>query len=131
MVRPGSRLLRVRVESQTGAPLRVWAVRQPGRRLSVLFIDRTARAVRVDLVLSSRFRATVQRLLAPSPRATSGETLDGQRLGPDLRWHGRRQIETAAPHDGSFAVTVRPMSASVVTVPLVGPRSRRPARRRF
>jgi hypothetical protein len=142
MARPGSRLLRVHVQAPTGAPLRVWAVRQPGRRLSVLLIDRTARPVKVELIVPSRRHATVQRLLAPSPGATSGETLDGQRLGPNLRWRGRRQIETAAPHHGSFVVTVPPMSASVVSVALVGhrsrpgpssvpgPRSRRPAHRR-
>jgi hypothetical protein len=120
MARPGSRLVRVHVQAQTGAPLRVWAVRQPGRRLTVLLIDRSARPVKVDLIVPSRRRATVQRLIAPSPRATSGETLDGQRLGSNLRWRGRRQTETAAPHHGSFTVTVRPMSASMVTIALVG-----------
>ena len=81
MVGPGSRLARVRVHAGAGAPLRAWAVRQPGHRLSVLLIDRTARAARVVMRLPSRRRAAVERLVAPSPRATSGETLDGQWLG--------------------------------------------------
>lgn len=122
MLHPGSRLVRVRVQAPAGAPLRAWAVRQRGHRLSVLLIDRTARAVRVDVRLPSRRRATVQRLVAPTARATSGETLDGQWLGPDLRWDGRKRVERIAPHGGRFTVTVRGMSAELMTVQLIARR---------
>jgi hypothetical protein len=119
MMRPGSRLARVQVHAHAGAPLRVWAVRQREHRLSVLLIDRAARAVKVNLTLPSRRRAIVQRLVAPSPRATSGETLDGQWLGADLRWEGRRRLETVAPRGGHFTITVRAMSADLLTVALI------------
>ncbi len=122
MVGPGSRLARVRVHAGAGAPLRAWAVRQPGHRLSVLLIDRTARAVRVVMRLPSRRRATVERLVAPSPRATSGETLDGQWLGADLRWDGRQRVERIAPHGGRFTITVRATSAALMTVALIARR---------
>jgi hypothetical protein len=122
MVRPGSRLVRVRVHARAGAPLRAWAVKQRGHRLSVLLIDRTARSVRVGLRLPSRRRATIERLLAPSPRATSGETLDGQWLGADVRWDGRKRVERIAPHDGRFTITVRGMSAELMTVSLMARR---------
>ena len=122
MLRPGSRLIRVRVQAPAGAPLRAWAVRQTGQRLSVLLIDRTARAVRLSLRLPSRRRAVVQRLVAPSARATSGETLDGQWLGADLRWDGRKRVERIAPHGGRFTITVRGVSAELMTVPLIARR---------
>ena len=120
MLRPGSRLVRVRVQGPAGAPLRAWAVRQTRRRLSILLIDRTTRAVRVGVPLPSHRRATVQRLVAPSARATSGETLDGQWLGADLRWKGRKRVERVAPHGGRFTITVRAMSAELMTTQLAG-----------
>jgi hypothetical protein len=116
--RPGSRLVRVRVRAPTGAPLRAWAVKQRGHRLSVLLIDRSARAVRVSLRVPTRRGVTVQRLVAPSPRATSGETLDGQWLGADLRWNGRRRVGRIAPHHGDVTTTVCGMSAELMTVSL-------------
>jgi hypothetical protein len=122
MLRPGSRLVRVRVEAAAGAPLRAWAIRQTGHRLSVLLIDRTARAVTVSLRLPSHRRAAVQRLVAPSAAATSGETLDGQWLGADLRWDGRKRVERIAPHGGRFTITVRGMSAALMTVQLIARR---------
>jgi hypothetical protein len=122
MLRHGSRLARVRVQAPAGAPLRAWAVRQPGHRLSVLLIDRTARTVRVSLRLPSRRQAAVQRLVAPSSRATSGETLGGQWLGADLRWDGRKRIERIAPHGGRFTLTVRGMSAELMAVQLTARR---------
>jgi hypothetical protein len=122
MLGPRSRLARVRVQAPAGAPLRAWAVRHTGHRLSVLLIDRTARAVRVTVPLASRGRAVVQRLVAPSARATSGETLDGQWLGADLRWDGRKRVERIAPHGGRFTITVRGMSAELLTVQLIARR---------
>ena len=122
MLRRGSRLARVRVQAPADAPLRVWAVRQTGHRLSVLLIDRTARPARVIMRLPSRRRATVQRLVAPSARATSGETLDGQWLGADLRWDGRKRIERIAPHGGRFTIAVRGMSAELMSVQLTAHR---------
>ena len=62
--------------------------------LHVLVIDKSNRTVRVDLHLPATGPATVQRLLAPSASSTAGETLDGQRLGPDGTWIGTRLTET-------------------------------------
>jgi hypothetical protein len=60
--------------------------------------------------------------VAPSARATSGETLDGQWLGADLRWDGRKRVERIAPHGGRFTITVRGMSAELLTVQLIARR---------
>ena len=85
---------------------------------SVLLIDAVGRPAQVKLTLPTRGHATVQRLLAPSPRATSGETLDGQRLGADLRWDGRRHVGIVTGHGGRLAITVPGTSAAMVTVAL-------------
>lgn len=95
--------------------LSAWAVRSSNRTLHVLLIDKGVRSVRVALHLPTRGPATVQRLLAHSAYAQSGETLAGQRLGTDARWHGRLVLQTLAPRRDRYVVTVARRSAALIT----------------
>ena len=85
-----ARLVRLHMAHARSLNLSAWAVRVRGGILHVLVLDKSNRTVRVDLRLPATGPATVQRLLAPSASATTGETLDGQRLGPDGTWVGAR-----------------------------------------
>lgn len=121
MLGPGSRLVPLRARATAGVQLHAWAVIRRRRQLNVLLIDDSARAAKVDLKLPSRHRAIVQRLLAPSARARTGETFAGQRLGADARWHGHRHVEVVTPHHGHYVTIVRGTSASLITLPVDGP----------
>jgi hypothetical protein len=85
----------------------------------VLLIDKGQRAVDVSLRLPSVGRATVQRLLAPSPAALGGVTLAGQRLGADASWQGRALDQTIRTStSGAYSVAVPRDSAALVTLRL-------------
>jgi hypothetical protein len=116
MLGANSHLVRVRVHASKGVRLRAWAVRRRRGRLSVLLIDGSARTVKVNLEIAGRRDAIVHRLLAPSADARTGETLDGQWLGSDLRWHGRRRVQIAVARKGRFAITVTGTTAALITL---------------
>jgi hypothetical protein len=82
----------------------------------VLLINKGSHAVHAVLRLPTVARASVERLLAPSVRATGGETLDGQRLGVHETWVGRASGATITPSDGSYELTVPGASAALVRV---------------
>ena len=88
--------------------LSAWAVRVRGDMLHVLVIDKSNRTVRVDLHVSAIGPATVQRLLAPSASSTAGETLDGQRLGPDGTWIGTHLTQMIAAGTHGYVADVAP-----------------------
>jgi hypothetical protein len=116
-----ARLVRLETSHSRSLNLSAWAVRVRGNMLHVLVIDKSNRSVRVDMHLPATGPATVQRLLAPSASSTTGETLDGQRLGPHGTWIGTRVIQTitAGPH--GYVVTVPRRSEALVGV-RIGPR---------
>ncbi len=87
-----------------------------GDALHVLLNNKGDRPLRIELQLPATGVATVQRLLAPSAGARDGVTLDGQRLGPDFDWLGRRASETIAPGSGRYLVAVPATSAALVEV---------------
>jgi hypothetical protein len=116
-----ARLVRVHVAHARSLNLSAWAVRVRGGNLHVLVIDKSNRTVRIDLRLPASAPATVQRLLAPSASSTTGETLDGQRLGPDGTWIGARQIETMTRGPHGYTLTMPRRSAALVEV-AVAPR---------
>ncbi|MGH2894758.1 MAG: hypothetical protein ACRDPM_16060, partial [Solirubrobacteraceae bacterium] len=60
--------------------------------------------------------ADVQRLLSPSASAEAGVTLAGRALGANGHWQGVSADQTATPRGGAYAVSVRGMSAALVTV---------------
>jgi hypothetical protein len=113
-----ARLVRLHMSEPRQANLSAWAVRVRGDILHVLLIDKGNRNLQVQLRLPATGRATVQRLIAPSASSTAGETLDGQRLGPDGTWIGTRQVEAIAPGRNGYMVTVPKRSAALVGVRL-------------
>jgi Glycosyl hydrolase family 79 C-terminal beta domain len=111
-----ARLVRVHMSHPRSLNLSAWAVRVRGGRLHVLLIDKSDRTVRFDLHLPATGPATVQRLLAPSASSTAGETIDGQRLGPNGTWIGTRLTETIKPGAHGYVLTVPRRSAALVGV---------------
>ncbi len=114
-VGPGAQLIPSRLVVPSSAHLKAWVVRLPGGRLHVLLINKGSRAGAVRLNLPVTGTGTVERLRAPSLRATSGVTLGGQQLGGDAQWHGPRTAETIGAAAGS-TVTVPGYSAALVTL---------------
>ena len=111
-----ARLVRLQVSHPRSLNLSAWGVRVAGDRLRVLVIDKSNRTVRVDLHLPATGPATVQRLLAPSASSTTGETLDGQRLGPDGTWIGTRLTQSINAGAHGYVLTVPRRSAALVGV---------------
>jgi hypothetical protein len=111
-----ARLVRLHIAHPRSLNLSAWAVRVRGNVLHVLVIDKSNRSVRVDLRLPATGPATVQRLLAPSASSTIGETLDGQRLGPDGTWIGTRVIQTITAGPRGYALIVPRRSAALIGV---------------
>jgi hypothetical protein len=118
MLGPDARLVRLRVHDPASIDLKAWAVQVQGHALHVLLINKSTRSVRAALMLPAAGIATVQRLLAPSAAARSGETLNGQQLGPDDHWHGRSGRETIEPGPHGYELTVPSISAALVGVNL-------------
>jgi Glycosyl hydrolase family 79 C-terminal beta domain len=113
---PDAQLVALRSRLSRPADIGAWAVRVGRNTLHVLLIDSSRRAERVSLRLPATAMAAVQRLLAPSADARSGVTLGGRALGADGRWQGVSAHQTVAPRGGAYAVTVRGMSAALVSV---------------
>jgi hypothetical protein len=113
---PDARLVTVRSRLSRPANVTAWAVRVGRDGLHVLLIDKSRRSERVSLRLPASGPAGVQRLLAPSASARSGVTLGGRALGADGRWYGPPVSQTVVPRDGAYTVTVRHMSAALITV---------------
>jgi len=119
---PDARLVRLHMSHPRSLNLSAWAVRVRGNMLHVLVIDKSDRTVRVNLHLPGTGPATVQRLLAPSASSTTGETLDGQRLGPHGTWIGTRVTQTITRGAHGYMLTVPRRSAALVGV-RVAPRA--------
>lgn len=115
---PQARLVRLRLTAPGSLDVSAWAVRVRGGALHVLMLDKGNRAVRVNLHLPARGPATLQRLLAPSPYSRSGVTLDGQVLGADARWDGRRDSVRIAPRRRGYELVMPPHSAALLGVRL-------------
>ncbi|MGH2870464.1 MAG: glycosyl hydrolase family 79 C-terminal domain-containing protein [Solirubrobacteraceae bacterium] len=111
---PRARVVSVSVHAPRSSHLVAWAVRTGGR-LRVLLIDKGARRVRVTLKLPATGLATVQRLLAPSPRAQSGVTLGGRWLDRRGRWHGRASHELVSPLSRGYVLTLPRYSAALIS----------------
>jgi hypothetical protein len=109
------RLVPLRLRARSSLRLHAWAVESGDNRLNVLLVNDGRRDVRVRLDAPTHGPASIQRLLARSPRALSGVTLDGQWLGHDGRWHGARSSETVTPWRRGYLVIVPRYSAAIVT----------------
>jgi hypothetical protein len=118
MLGPQAALERVQLDAKPSLRLSAWAVRVGGGTLHTLLINQGRRSVRVWLRLPTNGAASVQRLLASSPRARFGVTLDGQRLGRDGTWRRRATDQTVPASARGYRVTVPGFSAALVTARL-------------
>jgi hypothetical protein len=109
-------LVSARLHARRRLHLKAWAVRSGKHLLRVLVINKARRAVGVRLDLPSRTAATVQRLLAPSVRATRGVTLAGQHLTANGTWRGRPALSAIPPRPHGYILGLRRYSAALITV---------------
>jgi hypothetical protein len=115
---PNSQLVPLALQSRPRLRLKAWAVRVGVNTLHVLLINKGTRPVRVSLRLPVFGPVTAQQLVARSARATSGVTLGGQHLDAQGHWVGKRITQAIEPVLGGYPVTVRGLSASLVTATL-------------
>ena len=121
---PQARLVRLQLSAPRSLNVSAWAVQVRGGILHVLLIDKSNRAVRFDLHLPAGGPASVQRLIAPSPYARGGVTLDGRHLNYEARWIGAARTETISPGlRGGYEVTLARRSAALIGV-RIGPPAR-------
>ena len=126
MLGPQARLVRPHLVAPRSLNLSAWAVRVRGGLLHVLLIDKSSRAVRVNLHLPATAPASVQRLLAPSPYSRWGVTLNGQHLTYLGHWGGTPRTEhVTAGARGGYTLLVPRHSAAMVTVRISAPRTTR------
>jgi hypothetical protein len=112
---PGGALVHLKLSSPLPAHLRAWGVRVTGDTMHVLLINKGSGARTVRLRLGSGRSVTVQRLLAPSVRATSGVTLAGQTVQPDGSLGGLEVTQQLQGQPTGYKVTVPAASAVLVT----------------
>jgi hypothetical protein len=118
---PQARLVRLHLTAARSLELSAWAVRVRGGILHMLLIDKSNRTLRIDLRLPASGPASVERLLAPSPYARSGVTLDGQQLNWAGYWSGRPRTELVTAGPRGYVVTLPRRSAALVSVRLAAP----------
>ncbi len=116
---PSAALVPVHFHAGRSTAVGGWAVRVSPGFLHVLVVNHGARPASVDLHLPARGAASVERLLAPSARARTGVTLDGQRLGADGRWRGAPAPGALAPSRTGYRLGMPSFSAALVSVPLM------------
>ena len=115
---PDARLVALHVHAARRLHVKLWAVRVGAHLLKVVAINKGALTAGVRLALAARGTATVERLMAPSVRATSGVTLDGQWLDRHGRWQGRRVLARIAPSRGAYELALPGASAALVSLHL-------------
>ena len=108
-------LAALRFQEAPGLHLKAWAVRAGGA-LHVLLVNKGTRAAAVQLRIPGTGPATVQRVLAPSPQARTGETLNGQTLRSNGTWGGRPTHEVLAPGLGGYALRLPAMSEALISL---------------
>jgi hypothetical protein len=112
---PNARLLNTQWHASV-PHLKAWAVAVGKSTLHVLLLNKGPSTAGVAMTLPASRRASLQRLLAASPAALSGETLAGQSLNRDGRWVGRRVSELVTPRGHRYSVALPPYSAALVSV---------------
>ncbi len=113
MLGPKAELLRVKSDAPDPQAIKGWAV-SSSHGTMLLEINKTPQTV-LTLVHSLRSRdATVSRLLGPSPAAETGETLAGQTIGEDGRWHGERTTTDVTAVRGLYPIRLPAYSAALI-----------------
>ncbi|MDQ2894585.1 MAG: glycosyl hydrolase family 79 C-terminal domain-containing protein [Actinomycetota bacterium] len=115
---PHPQLVPLHLWADPSLRLKVWAVRSSPTTVHILLINKGRRTGRVSLHVAGAGPVSAQQMLAPSARAESGVTLDGQRLDARGHWVGRPTAASIPLNAGAYTVTVRQQSATLVTVPV-------------
>jgi hypothetical protein len=114
----GSRLLRIAGPSLPGVT--VWATRTPDGHVRVVLTNRRATAQNVKIrIAGSHGSALLERLQAPSVRATSGVTLGGQSFGGQTstgELGGPSSDSVVKPASGGYTVTLPGASAALLAL---------------
>ncbi len=115
---PGSHLLSV---DPTGVPgVNVWATRATDGTVRVVLTNDGTSTHELGVRMPGKFKnATLVRLTAPSPSATSGVTLGGQSFGAQTstgRLAGRPDGAAVATAQGRYAVSVPAASAAMLVL---------------
>jgi hypothetical protein len=117
-----SRLLRVVSSSQ--GPLRAWATLAPDHRVRVLLINDSVRSSALAVVRTPVVPgpASLERLRASGPAATSGLSLGGQTFGAASATGvlAPPVAQTVAPRAGTYSVTLPAGSAALLTLAASG-----------
>ena len=114
---PDAQLVTLRSHLSRPANLAAWAVRV-GARHAPRPAHRQEPPLRAG-VAAAAGDAAGPACSGCSPRrraARSGVTLGGRALGADGRWQGPAARQTLTPRSGAYAVSVRSMSAALITV---------------
>lgn len=122
---PDARLVSARLQKAPSLHLKAWTVEIAGGVLHVLLLNKGPRSLSVEIAAPSMGTATVERLLAPSPSATSGETLGGQRLDHDGRWVGAPVRETISARANRYVIGLPRYSAALVSIDALDGTARR------
>ena len=105
----------LRLTTRRSLHIKAWGVRVRGDILHAL-IDKGSHPLLVGLRLPTVGRASVERLIAPSVRSTSGVTLGGQRLNAQAGWQGKPTAEILAPSTAGYRLTLPRYSAALLSV---------------
>jgi hypothetical protein len=120
MLGRGARLVAVQSPQLSADHLKVWPVRSSSG-LKVLLINKGSLdvSVRLNAPVVATTVAKVTRLTAPGTASTSGVTLAGQTIGPDMQWRGRRLSGSVIRSPGgAYRVFVPGYSAALVSFPV-------------
>jgi hypothetical protein len=120
MLGRGARLVAVQSPQLSADHLKVWPVRSSSG-LKVLLINKGSLdlSVRLGAPVVATTIAKVTRLTAPGTASTSGVTLAGQTIGPDMQWRGRRLSGSVIRSPGgAYRVFVPGYSAALVSFPV-------------
>ena len=116
----GSQLLAV--PGAADGPLKIWTTRAPDGRIRVVAINKDPLRPRVAAVVvrGSTAPAAIERLQAPSVRASAGVTLGGQSFGAQTATGvlpGPAHPATLSPVKGRYVVSLPAASAALLTLP--------------
>ena len=113
MLGPRAELLRVSSNAPDREAIKAWAV-SSSHGTMLLELNKSPQTVHT-LVHPLRSRnAIITRLLGPSPAAETGETLAGQTIGEDGRWHGTRTTTEVSAVRGLYPIRLPAYSAALI-----------------
>jgi hypothetical protein len=115
----GSRF--VKLAGSAGNQVNAWATRGPDGTVRVVLINKDLTQTRATAIRAPALAGTttLERLQAPSARATQGVTLGGQSFGSQTttgQLAGAPNLTFVKPAAGQYVVTLPPASATLLTI---------------